>query len=430
MQKDIKKVSAECSRSTPQLRFKEFTEDWETKKYNTIYSFYSTNSFSRDNLNYDYGKVKNIHYGDIHTKFSTLFNINEELVPYVNNDIDLSKVKNENYLKEGDLLIADASEDYNDIGKTIEVINLNNEKVISGLHTFHARPNKHKMALGFSGFMLQNWDVRKQVMKIAQGTKVLGIATSRLGKINLNIPSLQEQQKIATFLSAVDKKLSLLQEKKDLLEGYKKGVMQQLFKQKLRFKFDNGGDNSSWVRKKLEDVSDIKRGAGSQYLKYVKDETKGIRLIRIGDFLGSTEPVFIENSDSIKRFRLKKDDILIAGTGATAGITFKVPDEFIGLVFSYNAPRIKVKNVNSNFITYFLKSDYILRQQRGLFTGNAQPFLDTKSIGNFKILLPPLEEQTKIANFLTAIDNKIQLVAESIEATKEFKKGLLQQLFV
>src|SRR5690606_33764923 len=211
--KEVKRV--------PKLRFPDFLEEWKEKKYRNIYSFYSTNSFSRDNLNYESGAIKNIHYGDIHTKFSTLFDIEKEIVPFVNDDIKISNIKDENYLNEGDLLIADASEDYNDIGKTIEVVNLNNEKVISGLHTFHARPNKFKMALGFSGFMLQNKNVRLQVKKIAQGTKVLGLATSRLGEINLNIPSFSEQQKIATFLASVDKKIDQLQQKKHLLEQYK-----------------------------------------------------------------------------------------------------------------------------------------------------------------------------------------------------------------
>jgi type I restriction enzyme S subunit len=194
----------------PKLRFKEFEGDWEKKFYGDIYSFYSTNSLSRDKLNYESGKVKNVHYGDIHTKFSTVFNIKNELVPFINEDINLDKIKEENYCQEGDLLIADASEDYNDIGKTIEIINLNNEKVLAGLHTFLARPNKRKMQKGFSGYLLQSWNIRKQVMTIAQGTKVLSLATGRLSKVKLNLPNLPEQQKIATFLTSVDTKIQQL----------------------------------------------------------------------------------------------------------------------------------------------------------------------------------------------------------------------------
>ncbi|MCK0114975.1 restriction endonuclease subunit S [Gelidibacter sp. F63206] len=216
-----------------ELRFKDENGDnypiWEKKKYKEIYTFYSTNSLSRDKLNYENGEVQNIHYGDIHTKFSTLFDIEKELVPFVNYDVNIDNIKTDNYLKKGDLLIADASEDYKDIGKTIEVVNLANKKVISGLHTFHARPNKFKMAVGFAGFMLQTWYVRKQVMKIAQGTKVLGLATGRLGEIKLNIPCIEEQTKIANFLSAIDKKIESVNAQIETTQEFKKGLLQQMF---------------------------------------------------------------------------------------------------------------------------------------------------------------------------------------------------------
>ena len=172
----------------PRKRFSYFKNNWTTKLYGDVYSFYSTNSFSRDKLNYESGLVYNIHYGDIHTKFSTMFKLNKELVPLINTDVDLSKFSDEKYCKEGDLVIADASEDYADIGKTIELVGLNNERVLAGLHTFLARPNKYEMAKGFAGYLMQSWKVRKQVMLIAQGTKVLGLSTARLAKINLFIP--------------------------------------------------------------------------------------------------------------------------------------------------------------------------------------------------------------------------------------------------
>ena len=113
MEKDKKMV--------PELRFNGLDTYYNEVKYGDVYSFYPTNSFSRDNLNYEKGKIKNIHYGDIHTKFSTIFNINDYEVPFINEDIDLIKIKSENYCCQGDLVIADASEDYNDIGKTIEL---------------------------------------------------------------------------------------------------------------------------------------------------------------------------------------------------------------------------------------------------------------------------------------------------------------------
>ena len=95
-------------------------------------------------MNYESGNVKNIHYGDIHTKFPTILSISgNKDVPFINNDIDLSKYKDDQYLQEGDLIIADASEDYADIGKAIEVKDINEEKVLAGLHTILARDEKN-----------------------------------------------------------------------------------------------------------------------------------------------------------------------------------------------------------------------------------------------------------------------------------------------
>lgn len=215
------------------LRFKDENgktyPKWEEKLFENIYSFYSTNSLSRDKLNYKSGSVKNIHYGDIHTKFRSQFIINEEYVPYINRDVDLSKVKDENYCREGDLVIADASEDYNDIGKSIELVKLKNEKVVAGLHTFLARPDLSKIKIGFSGYLVQAPYVRMQVKKIAQGTKVLSLSPSRLGKVKLLVPGKEEQQKIASFLTALDAKIERVASQIAHTQTFKKGLLQQMF---------------------------------------------------------------------------------------------------------------------------------------------------------------------------------------------------------
>ncbi|GAB5526277.1 MAG: restriction endonuclease subunit S [Roseivirga sp.] len=215
------------------LRFKQADgtdyPDWEEKGFSEVYSFLTTNSLSREKLNYENGKVFNIHYGDIHTKFSTLFEINKENIPLINPDVDISKIKEENYCKEGDLVIADVSEDYNDIGKAIEIISLEETNVVAGLHTFLARPDKSKIVIGYAGHMMKCRAVRKQIMKIAQGTKVLGIATSRLGNIELGIPSLEEQTRIASFLSAIDQKITEVAQQLEQTQSFKKGLIQQMF---------------------------------------------------------------------------------------------------------------------------------------------------------------------------------------------------------
>ena len=139
-----------------------------------------------------------------------------------------------------------------------------------------------------------------------------------------------------------------------------------------------------WKIKNLGDIADIKRGLASQHLNYVENANQGVRLIRINDFK-SNSPKFITNTEKTKKLTLRKSDILMAGTGATAGISYLVDDLWDGLPFSYNAPRIRVKNDNSSkFIYYVLNSEKIKNQQNKLFTGNAQPFLDTKAISSLR----------------------------------------------
>ncbi|MCZ2207902.1 hypothetical protein, partial [Cylindrospermopsis raciborskii] len=140
---------------------------------------------SRDQLSYENGNVKNIHYGDIHTKFSTLFNIRNESVPFINPSQSLEKIKPDCYCVEGDIIFADASEDLEDIGKSIEIVHLNNEKLLSGLHTLLARQKNNTFIVGFGGYLFQsNW-IRNQIQKESQGTKVLGISATRLSNINI-----------------------------------------------------------------------------------------------------------------------------------------------------------------------------------------------------------------------------------------------------
>ncbi|OPX89384.1 MAG: EcoKI restriction-modification system protein HsdS [Pelotomaculum sp. PtaB.Bin104] len=222
--------------TTPRLRFPEFrdAEEWEVERFGEVYSFHPTNSFSRDKLSYESGMIKNIHYGDIHTKFAVLFDITKEQVPYLHPSLDIEKLNHEAYCKEGDIILADASEDIDDIGKSIEIVNLNGEKVVSGLHTIMARQKLPKLIVGFGGYLFGTAYIREQIKREAQGAKVLGISPIRLSKISVIYPSIKaEQQKIADGLSSLYEVINLQTQKVDALKAHKKGLMQQLFPQEV-----------------------------------------------------------------------------------------------------------------------------------------------------------------------------------------------------
>lgn len=218
------------------MRFPSYSSEWHSYTLGEILTFYSTNSFSREKLNYDTGSVKNIHYGDIHTKFPSIVSIdNNKDIPFINDDLDLSKFSEDQYLREGDLIIADASEDYEDIGKTIEVKDINNEKVLAGLHTILARDENDMTVNGFKAYLFSTNNLKTKIKIIANGISVLGISKNNLSKLNVEIPSKKEQQNIVSFISDIDKKIEFLEKKHQLYLDFKNYLMQQIFAQKLRF---------------------------------------------------------------------------------------------------------------------------------------------------------------------------------------------------
>ncbi|HTV46987.1 MAG TPA: restriction endonuclease subunit S [Phycisphaerae bacterium] len=216
----------------PRLRFPEFRKalEWKAEPLKTLYTFMRNNVLSRDKLNYESGSVKNIHYGDIHTKFSALFDITKESVPYINATEQLPPADSKDYCFEGDLIFADASEDTNDVGKTIELVRLNSERLLSGQHTILARRNNDSLIVGFGGHLFRSRRIRSQIQKQAQGTKVYAISAARLANIEIIFPGdNEEQQKIADCLSSLDELIAAQTKKLAALKIHKKGLMQLLF---------------------------------------------------------------------------------------------------------------------------------------------------------------------------------------------------------
>jgi type I restriction enzyme S subunit len=216
-----------------QIRFKEENgenfPEWQKKFFGDVYTFKVTNSFSRDNLTYENGAVRNIHYGDIHTKFSEHFDLNKEQVPFIKEEISLDSIKADAYCQEGDLVFADASEDLTDVGKCIEITNLHQEKTLAGLHTLLARPKLSIIHKGFGVYMMKSKTVRKQIMKLAQGSKVSSISSTVLSSISISIPYIKEQKKIGSLFSDISQKIDC---EKRILQQYniqKKYLLSNLF---------------------------------------------------------------------------------------------------------------------------------------------------------------------------------------------------------
>jgi type I restriction enzyme, S subunit len=309
-------------------------------------------------------------------------------------------------------------------GKTRGTVAYNEVELCTNQSVAAILPNEDKY---YFKYLFYNLDCRyDELRKLSTGDGGRGgLNLHIINSLNIPLPPLSEQKKIAEILSTWDKAISNYELLITNYELRKKALMQKLLTGKVRFKEFVGQE---WKEVRLKEVSTIKRGAGSQYLQYVEDKHDGIQLLRINDFLND-KPKYVKLTNDIKRFIVHEGDILIAGTGATAGIIYLITKELDGLAHSYNAPRIMLrKSVTISYIYYFLNSQKIQNQQISLFTGNAQHFLDINAIGNFKIDLPLLNEQRKIASVLTAQDKQIDLLKQQKSTLEQQKKGLMQKL--
>lgn len=257
------------------------------------------------------------------------------------------------------------------------------------------------------------------------------MSTENIKDIILNIPSIQEQEKIANFLSSVDKKISLTEEKLELFREYKKRVMQKIFSQELRFKDSNGNDYPEWEEKKLGEIAFFSKG------KLISKEDiteEGVECIRYGElytiYKEKIEKVVSKTKlEKNKLILSEKNDVIIPSSGETAidiAVASCVMKDGVALGADLNI--IKTKE-NGLYLAYFINNPAKL-ELASLAQGASVIHLYEKHLKLLNIKIPTLEEQEKIADFLSSIDSKIESIEKELEGLKEFKKGLLQQMFI
>ena len=381
----------------PKLRFKEFKDEWKAISLKKAFTFFSTNSLSRADLTPD-GLIKNIHYGDIHQKFNNILDVEKEKLPYINPNIELT-IKN-NLCQSGDLIFADASEDYEGIGKAIEIINVGNNKVVSGLHTIHVRDIESTMSIGFKGYLFNTPIIHNQIRILANGFKVFGISKNDICKLNVRIPSKIEQEKISKFLILLDKKIELQKRKVDALKIYKKWLSKKLF------------SFNSIYEKKLGDLCSITTGkldanAMSENGKY--------------RFFTCAKEYYYINT-----YAFDTEALLISGNGAYVGYINYYKGKFNAYQRTYVLDKF---NEDIFYIKYFLDEFLPLRIFSEKKDGNT-PYIVLSTLSNMTIKFPDFNTQKIIVNILSKLDKKINLSEERLKLLSRFKNFLLQQMFI
>ena len=290
-------------------------------------------------------------------------------------------------------------------------------------------------------FLLQLFQSHKGINTINNamaGQAISRITLEKINKFRFSFPSLPEQTKIANFLTAVDEKITLLTQKATLLSQYKKGVMQQIFSQELRFKDDDGQEFPEWEEKTLGELYSIT----SSKRVFQNEWTKtGVPFYRAREVVKLSENGFVDNelfisTEMFLEYKTKygvpqENDLIVTGVGTIGRMyVVKASDKFYfkdGNIIWFKV----INNVaDSQFVKQLFQSPIIKKQ----IEGNASiTTVGTYTIDSAKKTLipyPSIPEQTKIANLLTAIDEKITTNQTQLNSVKQYKQGLLQQMFV
>lgn len=388
----------EKKKNTPKLRFPEFTGEWEEKKLGEIATLARGKSKHRPrDAEFLYGgKYPFIQTGDIRDAGLYLKDYSQT---YSEAGLAQSKLWDENTL-----CITIAA---NIAETTILKIKACFPDSIIGLIPIENEANVLFVKAQFDKYKID-------IQKLSQGAAQANLNQERLSNLVFSFPALFEQTKIATFLTAVDEKLTQLKKKKTLLEQYKKGVMQKLFSQEFRFKDDNNQDFPDWQEKTLGEISKITNGNGD-----VQDASLEAK--------DGWYP-FYDRSEIVKyldRYTFDGEAIIYPGEGQSF-----FPRYFNGK-YGLHQRCYTIKdycaNIHGKYLYYYLstQNNYFI----AFAVGSTVPSLRLDTFQQAKVLLPSLVEQQKIATFLSAIDEKISHSSAQIEKMEAWKKGLLQQMF-
>ena len=407
---------------SPSLRFREFLEEWKPTKLKTIVE-YIDSGWSPQCHDYP---ADDQNWGVLRTSAVTKDGFKES----ENKKLPSSLApRSELEIRKDDILITRAGPTLR-VGIVAYVKDVRKKLLISD-KIIRIRTNASNSNEFISKILGSN-KIHRRILRKTSGLAKSQTNVSQKNLLNtlIIIPTLKEQQKIASFISTLDKRIYLLEKKKTKLEEYKKGVIRKIFKREIRFKNENGKEFPEWRKNKLNEV--VQKFIVPMRDK-PKDLTGSIPWCRIEDFNGmylstskSSQGVSEEVVNNMNLKVFPKGTLLVS-CSAYLGRCAIVQEElitnqtFIGLY-----PKSDVINVEYLYYS-MIKSE---RKLNRLSSGTTISYLSREEFENFQLEYPCIEEQSKIASFLTSIDKKIEMVEQQIEGTNQFKKGLLQQMFV
>lgn len=383
----------------PNLRFPQFIEPWNNYIVSELLTTFPTNSLSWDQLveNQD-SSLKNLHYGLIHNGFETTCITGEnQLFPYIKHSFIPTKYAS---IQNGDLILADASEDRKDVGKPVEMLDIGNQKIVSGLHTIHARNKTDLIVNGFKGFYFQSSAMKQQIFKIANGSKIYGISSSAFNELKMFIPEKQEQKKIIDLMIKIEERI---QTQSKIIKDLK------IQKAKIRqTEILNVSTNRILV---LNQLCNIKTG------KKDANQMKSNGTYKF--FTCSREDYYIDT------YSFEGDSLIISGNGEIGLIKY-----YSGKFDAYQRTYV-LQNFECDPLYLKLvleeKLPKIINKEKNV---GAMPYIVLSTLSNITIPLPDLQTQTKIQINIGVLDKKIKIESQLLNKFEIQKKFLLNNMFI
>ncbi|MDT0872240.1 restriction endonuclease subunit S [Staphylococcus pseudintermedius] len=414
----------DLKRNVPDLRFPEFEGEWEEKKLGEFVDFGKGKLLGKKDLS-EGGKYPCILYGELYTKYGAIINSIQSRT-----NVNPDKLKK---AEKNQVLIPSSGETVEDIA-TASAIDVNEDVYIGGdLNILTPKKDDGKF-ISLSLNSVNKWNVSR----FAQGKTVVHLYNNDLKKLKVNLPiQFEEQKKIGDFFSKLDRQIELEEQKLVLLEEQKKGYMQKIFSQELRFKDDNGNDYPEWEEKKLSDLGSYSKSYS--FSRDVEGEGK-VHHIHYGD-IHSKLPSKISDINLLPTIKeskdfefLQKGDIIFADAsedykdlGKAIMVDIDEDNIIAGLHTHVFRPNLQVV---SEFLMYYTKTLNYFKFIKRQGTGISVLGISKKNLSNFILGLPEYKEQQKIGDFFSKLDQQIELQGQKIENLKQRKKGLLQKMFV
>nr|WP_018664330.1 restriction endonuclease subunit S [Heyndrickxia acidiproducens] len=421
----------EQTKLVPKRRFKEFqnAHGWEQRELGKVVDLVKSYSLSRDVETDEDSSFRYVHYGDIHKKVADLIESDEQL--------PMIKAGDYESLQKGDVIVADASEDYTGIAEPAVLLNKPSAKVVAGLHTIAMRPKE--ITPLFLYYLLHTDNFKSYGTRVGTGMKVFGITTNNLFKYPAALPVKEEQEEIGKFFYDLDNLITLHQRKLDKTKALKSAYLTVMFpaegerKPKRRF----AGFTDSWEQCNLGDLMEISSASRVHKNEWTKS---GVPFFRSSDVVSEFKG--IENNKayisqslfeklSIKSGRVKKGDVLVTG-GGSIGIPYLVKND--NPLYFKDADLIWLKSsettTNGNFLYTFFITPFFRNYVKSITHIGTISHYTIEQAKVTPIRIPTKKEQTKIGSFFANLDHLITLRKRKLEKLQNLKKAYLNEMFV